>query len=85
VKIRLNIERIVIDGAPLTRRERAQLAETLEHELARLVRERARRGNPGKSGAAEPAGRGHSALGGRIAREVLAALPRGTFGPGGSR
>ena len=86
MKMRLNIERIVVDGVPLTRRERAQLAETLEHELARLLRERAggipgRSGTTGRSSGATPAGHGHSALGGRIAHEVLAVLPRGTVGP----
>lgn len=81
MKIRLSIERIVIDGTDLTRHEQAHLAETLERELVRLLRERADGGSTGRIPAVAPHSQVRSALGSRIARELLAALPPGTFGP----
>jgi hypothetical protein len=78
VKVSLNIDRIVVDGAGLTRRERAHLAETLGRELVRLVRDRP------EPGAAAPGGPDASSLGTQIARALLTALPAGVLGPSGS-
>jgi hypothetical protein len=71
MKINLRIGEIVIEGITLTRREREQLAATVQQEVARQLRQH---------GEAPGAQRdGGSALGLRIAHEVLAALPAGTF------
>ncbi|MGO9220285.1 MAG: hypothetical protein ACLPN6_30925 [Streptosporangiaceae bacterium] len=84
MKINLHIDQIVIDGPSLTRREREHLARDLELELARQLhlyiageRGAARGSRPrGDAGPDLDADR-RSALGSRIAGEVLAALPAG--------
>jgi hypothetical protein len=72
MKINLRIGEIVIEGITLTRREREQIGATVQQELARWLSHR---------GTSEPGAqqREGSALGLRIAHEVLAALPAGTF------
>jgi hypothetical protein len=90
MNITVHIDQITVEGAPLTRRERGHLAAMLEQELTRLLREqvagrrglRPAEGQPGW-GPASSVGddrKAGSTLGSRIAREVLAALPAGTFG-----
>jgi len=79
MKSRLRMDGIVIDGTSLTRREREHLARALERELARQLRWRAA-GQRGPAGSGARRGRdadGASALGARIADDVLAALPGG--------
>ena len=83
MKINLRIDQIVIDGPSLTRREREHLARDLEHELARQLhlytageRGVARGSRPRRDGL-DPRVHRTSALGSRIAGEVLAALPAG--------
>ena len=93
MNISLHIDRVTVEGARLTRREREELAVTLERELTRLLRQHAAGRRDPRVPAGGPAGdaRAGSPLGPRIAREVLAALPAGTFGrpapvsPGGAR
>jgi hypothetical protein len=72
MKINLRIGEIVIEGITLTRREREQIGMTVQQELARRL---------SQGGTSEPGAQRHdgSALGLRIAHEVLAALPAGTF------
>ena len=79
MKISLHIDRVTVEGAPLTRRERDQLAATLEQELTQLLRQHAAGPCPTAN---QPAGdaQADSPLGARIARELLAALPASTFG-----
>lgn len=72
MNVNLRIGQIVIHGITLTRREREQLAATVQQELIRQLS----RGGGGTPGARHGGG---SALGLRIASEVLAALPAGTF------
>ena len=84
MNISVHIDQVTVEGAALTRREREQLAVTLEQELTRLLRQRAAgRALAQRPAAIQPAGdaRAGFALGHRIARELLAALPAGTFGP----
>jgi hypothetical protein len=94
MNITVHIDQITVEGPPLTRREREHLAATLEQELTRLLREQAA-GRPAR-GPDSPGGRPpqpppipggslsphtpSAPLGSRIARELLAALPAGTFG-----
>jgi hypothetical protein len=81
--ISVHIDQVMVEGAALTRREREQLAVTLEQELTRLLRQRAA-GRPAPPPiASQPAGdaRAGVTLGRRIAGELLAALPASTFGP----
>lgn len=82
MKISLHIDQVTVEGAPLTRRERDQLAATLERELTRLLRQRAAGRSGPRPTADLPAGdaRAGSPLGARIAGELLAALPASTFG-----
>ena len=79
MKINLHIDEIVVDGISLTQRERAHLATALEQELARLLGQRAAgdRGAPAGAARRGPHAHGGSALGVRIAHDVLAALPAG--------
>jgi hypothetical protein len=81
MNIRLHIDQVTVEGARLTRREREQLAATLQDELSRLLLRRAG-GRRGPRPASQPAWdtRASSPLGTRIARKVLTALPAGTFG-----
>jgi hypothetical protein len=72
MKIDLRIGEIVIEGITLTRREREQIAMTVQQELAHRLSQR----GTSQVGAQRREG---SALGLRIAHEVLAALPAGTF------
>ncbi|HEY3895211.1 MAG TPA: hypothetical protein VGL88_07565 [Pseudonocardiaceae bacterium] len=65
MKLDLRIERLVLEGVPLTRRDRELLGEGIRRELAHLLSE------PTGS-AAPPAG---DALASRIASAVRAALP----------
>jgi hypothetical protein len=80
VRVNLHIDRIVVNGTSLTRREREQLARTLEQELGHQLRVRIT-GAQGERGSGR---HGTSQLAGRIATEVLAALPVGTFPVGGA-
>ncbi len=88
MNISLHIDRVTVEGARLTRREREELAVTLERELTRLLRQHAAGRRGPRAAASRPAGDARAAgdvwagspLGPRIAREVLAALPAGTFG-----
>ena len=66
MKLDLRIEQLVIEGLPLTRRDRELLGEGIRRELTRLLSE------PIGSAASEPAGDG---LASRIASAVRAALP----------
>ena len=72
MKINLRIGEIVIEGITLTRREREQIGTTVQQELAHRLSQR---------GASEHGAQRHegSALGLRIAHEVLAALPADAF------
>jgi hypothetical protein len=72
MKINLRISEIVIEGITLTRREREQIGLAVQQELAHRLSQR---------GTSEPAARRRegSALGVRIAHEVLAALPADIF------
>ena len=81
MKISLHIDQIVIDGPSLTRREREHLARALEQELSRQLRRRlaGERGAAAGSVPQGPDADGASALGARIADDVLAALPAGTL------
>jgi hypothetical protein len=72
MNITLRIGEIVIEGVTLTRREREQIGATVQQELAHRLSQR----GTGVPGAPRREG---SALGLRIAHEVLAALPAGTF------
>jgi hypothetical protein len=72
MNVNLRIGQIVIHGVTLTRREREQLAATVQQELIRQLS----RGGRSAPGAQRGGG---SALGLRIAGEVLAALPPGTI------
>lgn len=83
MNISVHIDQVTVEGAALTRREREQLAVTLEQELTRLLRQPAAGRRGPRPAAIQPAGdaRAGFALGHRIARELLAALPAGTFGP----
>jgi hypothetical protein len=83
--ISLRIDQIVIEGAALTRRERAQLASDLENELAALLRQRTGRGGLAAPAATRERAAPGSALATQIAREVLAALPPDTFATGRGR
>jgi len=77
VKINLHIERIVVEGIDLTRRERQELATTIEQELIRRLRGRLG-DHPAPPGRPEPHATGasdESPLGVRIARDLFAALP----------
>jgi hypothetical protein len=80
MKINLHIERIVIEGDTLTRRQREQLAATLEAELAHQLRQAAQAGGdlPSMTNGWSEAGPGAS-LSSHIARQVLAALPLDTL------
>jgi len=88
MNISLHIDRVTVQGARLTRREREELAVTLEQELTRLLRQHAAAHRGPRAAASRPGGdaraagdaRAGSPLGPRIAREVLAALPAATFG-----
>jgi hypothetical protein len=89
MKINLHIDQIVIEGISLTRRERDQLASTLEQELARQLRQRRRPpGAASEPGALpQPArrdrdGSAQAPLGARIAHELLAALPASALAGG---
>jgi hypothetical protein len=77
MKLNLRIGQIVIEGTTLTRREREQVAATVEQELARQLSQH----GASTRGTAQGGG---STLGLRIAHEVLAALPPGTFPRGAS-
>lgn len=74
MNITVHIGQLTIEGAALTRREREHLTVTLERELIRLL------GGRGPASAAGDDRNGTAALGSRVAREVLAALPAGTSG-----
>jgi hypothetical protein len=79
VKVNLHIDRIVIDGATLTRRERDLLAGTLAQEVARQLRDPGSPdGHDGRNGPHPHDRRGRDGaapLGVRIAQQVVAALP----------
>jgi hypothetical protein len=66
VNVHVHIDRLVVDGPSLSRRERERLVQTLEQDLARHLRQ----GVTGGDGE-----RGRPTLGGLIAAEVVAALP----------
>jgi hypothetical protein len=68
MKLDLRIERLVVEGLPLTRRDRELLGEGIRRELTRLLSE------PIGSMPSEPAGDG---LPSHIARAVHEALPSG--------
>jgi hypothetical protein len=80
MKINLHIDRIVIEGASLTRRQREQLAATLEAELAHHLRQAGGDGGdlPSLTDGWREAGPG-APLVSHIARQVLAALPLDTL------
>jgi hypothetical protein len=84
MKISLHIDQIVVGGASLTRREREHLARTLQQELARRLGQRAAGEAGARAGGARrgPDAEGTSALGIRIAGDVLAALPAGILAGG---
>jgi hypothetical protein len=66
MKLELRIERLVLEGLPLTRRDRELLGEGIRGELARLLSE--------PTGSAEPPPAGDG-LASHIAAAVRAALP----------
>ena len=76
MNVNLRIGQIVIHGVTLTRREREQVVSTVQQELAHQLSQRSGSAPSTRQG-------GSSALGLRIAHEVLAALPAGTI-PGGA-
>lgn len=89
--ISLHIERLVVDGLPLTEAQAARLQASVERELARLIAER---GDPGAWGGADAGRRGAPApvvrwdaarphqLGRALAGGVLASLDRRSQSPG---
>jgi hypothetical protein len=77
MRVNVHIDRIVVDGASLTRRQRDRLAQNLGDEIGRQLRRRMA-GRPVAAAGGGGGGPGGS-LAATIALDVVAAVPVGVF------